>query len=163
MSADPEDFKHAFRHHPAGVAVITAQSPDGPIGLTVSSLASVTLQPPMLHFSVSTARYSASRLLGAETFVVNTLGAEHAEIARAFARPEGPRFTPEQGFATLPDGDPYLPGAHGVLHCRFASQTPAGDSTVCVGEIIDIITEEPGRALVYVDREFYALDAADRI
>ena len=49
----PESFKTAFRNHPAGVAVITANSPDGPVALTATSVVSVSAEPPVLIFSLS--------------------------------------------------------------------------------------------------------------
>ncbi len=48
-----EAFRHAFRHHPAGVAVVTADAGDGPAAMTVSSVASVEVDPPTLVFSAS--------------------------------------------------------------------------------------------------------------
>lgn len=54
VSAD--DFKFAFRHHPAGVAVVTADAGDGPVAMTVSSLSSVAIAPPTLVFSASPVR-----------------------------------------------------------------------------------------------------------
>jgi flavin reductase (DIM6/NTAB) family NADH-FMN oxidoreductase RutF len=78
-------FKDAFRTHPAGIAVITAQGPDGPVGLTASSVSSVSAEPPVLAFSVSTASSSAAALVRSDTLVVHLLGADQLEIARLFA------------------------------------------------------------------------------
>ena len=64
-------YKSAFRGHPAGVAVITAEGPDGPTGLTASSVASVAVDPPVLVFSLSTNSGSAGVVLGAPLFVVH--------------------------------------------------------------------------------------------
>lgn len=52
-SVDVDTFKAAFRMHPAGVAVITTDSGDRPAAMTVSSLASVSTEPPMVVFSLS--------------------------------------------------------------------------------------------------------------
>ena len=66
-----DEFKDAFRGHPAGVAIITAMGPSGPVGLTASSVASVSAQPPMLAFSLASAEGSAGVILDADTIVVH--------------------------------------------------------------------------------------------
>jgi nucleoside-diphosphate-sugar epimerase len=106
QAATAQSFKNAFREHPAGVAVITAITPEGPVGLTASSVASVAVDPPALSFSVTRATGSAGALLSADTYVVHLLGTQHIDVAEAFARSGAPRFTPEQGFTTLPTGEP---------------------------------------------------------
>ncbi|GAA4394015.1 MULTISPECIES: flavin reductase family protein [Brevibacterium] len=156
---DPEAFKHAFRHHPAGVAVISAASPDGPVGLTVSSVASVSAAPPALLFSVTSRRGSASRVLAAPSFVVNLLSADQVEIARSFAVPGAPRFTPEQGWRTLPGGEPVLPGVHAALLCEHLEHVEVGESIVVVAAVREILADAPRPPLVYVDRTFHALTA----
>lgn len=156
---DPEAFKHAFRHHPAGVAVISAAAPDGPVGLTVSSVASVSAAPPALLFSVTAKRGSASRVLAAPRFVVNLLSADQVDIARAFAIPGAPRFTPEQGWEYLPGGEPVLGGVHAALLCEHLEHVAVGDSVVVVAGITEILVDEPRPPLVYVDRTFHALTA----
>ena len=70
-----EQFKAAFREHPAGIALITATTPEGPVGLTASSVASVGLDPVALTFSVTRATGSAGALLLADTFLVHLLDA----------------------------------------------------------------------------------------
>ena len=72
-----EGFKAAFREHPAGVALITANTAEGPVGLTASSVASVALDPVALTFSVTRATGSAGGLLSADTFLVHLLDARH--------------------------------------------------------------------------------------
>src|SRR5688572_26306931 len=100
-----ERFKAAFRGHPAGVAVIAAAGPDGPAGLTASSVVSVSVAPPAVSFSVMDSP-SALTIAAADSFVVHLLGAEHVDVARSFAVPGGVRFTAEQGWRTLPTGEP---------------------------------------------------------
>ncbi|WAL41041.1 flavin reductase family protein [Brevibacterium sp. BRM-1] len=159
MAVDPRAYKHAFANHPAGVAVITAQTPEGPFGLTASSVASVSLDPAALVFSVTSSRGSASKVLGAQRFAVNLLNASQVGIARSFAVPGAPRFTPEQGWLELPGGQLVLPTAHAALLCHSLEQVPVGDSTVVVAAIDDIVVDTPGRPLVYVNRVFHGLTA----
>ncbi|RUU84284.1 flavin reductase, partial [Mesorhizobium sp. M7A.T.Ca.TU.009.01.3.1] len=66
-------FREAFRHHPAGVAVITADPGDRPVAMTVSSLISVSAAPPVVAFSLSMKSTSSEPLLRAETMVIHLL------------------------------------------------------------------------------------------
>jgi len=152
-----EGLKAAFRTHPAGVAIITASTPEGPVGLTASSVASVAVDPAAIMFSVTRATGSAGAILGAETFVVHLVDDEHAALAQSFAVSGSERFTPEQGWATLPTGEPYLAEARVALRCRPIQTVAVGSSTVVIAEVIEVLLGVPGRPLVYLDRRFHAL------
>lgn len=152
-----DGFKTAFREHPAGVALITASTADGPVGLTASSVASVGLDPVALTFSVTRATGSAGGLLSADTFLVHLLDARHVAIAGEFAVTGGERFTPEQGWQTLATGEPHLPGVRAALRCRALQVTPVGASSAVIAEVLEVISGEPGAPLVYIDRAFRVL------
>ncbi|KQM84654.1 flavin oxidoreductase [Agromyces sp. Leaf222] len=160
LDATAEAFKAAFRDHPAGVALITATTPLGPVGLTASSVASVSAEPAALSFSVTRATGSAGGLLAAESVVVHLLSADQVEVARAFARSGAPRFTPEQGWGTLPTGEPWLVGAPVALRARITHTLPVGGSSLVVAEVLDVHLGERAPALVYRDRRFHAIDDA---
>jgi flavin reductase (DIM6/NTAB) family NADH-FMN oxidoreductase RutF len=152
-----EGFKAAFREHPAGVALITANTAEGPVGLTASSVASVGLDPVALTFSVTRATGSAGGLLSADTFLVHLLDARHVAIASEFAVSGGERFTPEQGWQALPTGEPHLPGVRAALRCRALQVTPVGASSAVIAEVLEVVSGEPGAPLVYIDRAFRVL------
>jgi flavin reductase (DIM6/NTAB) family NADH-FMN oxidoreductase RutF len=149
-----ELFKAAFRRHPTGLAVIAAPGPDGPAGLTASSVASVSVDPPALSFSVIGSR-SARAILEASSFTVNLLGPGHAGLARDFSRTGGPRFTPEQGWSVLPTGEPVLPGAQASLRAAPLHLVPVGDSTVVVATVLEVLLGPARGRLVHHDREFF--------
>lgn len=154
-----EGFKAAFREHPAGIALITASTPEGPVGLTASSVASVGLDPVALTFSVTRATGSAGALLSADTILVHLLDSRHVEIAKQFSFTGGDRFTPEQGWETLATGEPHLPGVRAALRCRAIQVTPVGASSAVIAEVIDLIEDvsEGANPVVYIDREFHTL------
>ncbi len=150
-----ELLKGAFRRYPTGVAVISAAGPEGPVGLTASSVASVSLAPPALSFSVMATR-SAAALLAAPSFVVHLLGAAHAALARDFARTGGPRFTPDQGWGTLPTGEPILPGALAALRGTPLHRVPVGDSTLVVANVVEVFPGPDDGRLVHHAGRFSA-------
>ena len=147
-------FKAAFRGYPTGVAVIAAAGPDGPVGLTASSVASVSLAPPALSFSVMDSP-SARLIVAADSFVVHLLGAAHEDLARQFSAPGGRRFTDEQPWTTLPTGEPLLHGVPAALRCAALHRVAVGASTVVVAEVTDARIGPADAALTYRDRRFH--------
>ncbi|UOE44831.1 flavin reductase family protein [Agromyces larvae] len=156
------DFKTAFRTHPAGIALVTAATATGPVGLTASSVASVALDPTSLVFSVTRATGTAGALLGAPSLVVHFLGIQHEELARSFATSGGPRFTADQPWLRLPTGEPYLPDARAALRAIPTHMLPVGSSTLVVAEVVEVRLGPPAPALVWHDLGFHAVggDAA---
>ena len=156
-------YKDAFRGHPAGVAVITAEGPAGPTGLTASSVASVAVDPPVLVFSLSTNSGSAGVVLGAPLFVVHLMDARGVALAKRFASTGSPAAD-DPIWGRLPSGDRYLPDAASALRCRPLSTTPIGSSTVVVAEVLDIVVGlDRGEPLVYHNREFHSLTDRSRL
>lgn len=152
-----EGMKAAFRHHPAGVAIITAMTDIGPVGLTASSVASVAVDPAAIMFSVTRATGSAGAILAADSFVVHLVDAEHADLAQAFATSGADRFTPEQGWQTLPTGEPYLAAARVALRGSALHTVTVGSSTVVIAEVLEVLDGPLGEAVVYIDRSFRML------
>ncbi|WP_336659467.1 flavin reductase family protein [Leucobacter sp. USHLN153] len=157
-----EALKAAFREHPSGVSLITAMTPEGPVGLTASSVASVGIDPPAIAFSVTRATGSAGGVLGAETHLVHLLDSRHAAVAQAFAVSGAERFTPEQGWSFLETGEPHLEATRVALRCRPIQTTPVGPSVVVIAEVIEAVFGESADPMVYVNREFHTLPSADR-
>ena len=152
-----EALKRSFREHPAGVSLITAHTPAGPVGLTASSVASVGIDPPAISFSVTRATGSAGGILNAETYLVHLLDARHADLAQSFAISGSERFTAEQGWEALPTGEPHLPGARAALRCRTMHSLAVGSSVIVVAEVLDAVFGDSAAPLVYVDRKFHTL------
>lgn len=152
-----DEFKNAFRGHPAGVAIITAAGAEGPVGLTASSVSSVSAVPPILAFSLASTEGSAGVIASAETIVVHLLGAENAELAALFAARGTERFGRDLRWSTLPGGEPLLEGVPRALLCRILSRTQAGSSTLIAAEVLEIHTGPASAPLVYHDRTYHHL------
>ncbi|WP_104102519.1 flavin reductase family protein [Arthrobacter sp. 08Y14] len=153
-----DHFKDAFRAHPAGVAVITAYGDAGPVGLTASSVSSVSADPPILVFSLASAQGSAGVIAAADTVVVHLLGARNAPLASLFSRPGTDRFTPELAWEKLPTGEPLLTDAPHALRARVLSRTAVGSSVLVTGEVLNILASgEPDAPLVYHNRTYHRL------
>lgn len=157
MTDSPADrFRSGFRRHAAGVAVVTAPTPDGPVGLTASSVASVSAEPPLLSFSVARTSTTAARLLAADRLAVHVLAAEQVAVATDFARRDGRRFAPEQGWSTAADGTPLLAGAVATFRGRVAQVVPAGGSWLVLVEVDGTDLGPEAAPLVHHDRAYWA-------
>lgn len=154
-----EQFKNVFRAHPAGVAIITADSAEGPAGLTASSVSSVSAQPPILAFSLASETGSAGVVANADTLVVHLLDAGHADLATRFARPGQDRFTNDLQWSRLPTGEPLLTGVPRALRCRILSRTPVGSSVLIAASVLEIVGESAvSEPLVYHNRTYHRLN-----
>ncbi|WP_035280688.1 flavin reductase family protein [Brevibacterium album] len=151
------DFREAFRHHPGGIAIIAGADADGPAGMTASSVASVSVTPTTVLFSLMRGSRSADCVLRAERLSVNLLHAGHAQLARDFATRGAPRFTPGQNWERLDDGTPVLADAAACLIGHVTHTVELGEAVVVVAEITEVRTGEPGEGLVYRDRRFHGL------
>lgn len=159
------DFKLAFRHHAAGIAVVTADAGDGPVGITVSSLFSVSAEPPLMVFSIANGSSSAPTIRRAETVVVHLLGAQHLHIARLCSTNGVDRFADTEMWRRLATGEPHFPGVPVWIRGRVINRMEAGDSTVVAihaleSEHADDASTTP---LVYHDRTWHSLGEASRL
>jgi flavin reductase (DIM6/NTAB) family NADH-FMN oxidoreductase RutF len=159
-SLSSEEFKAAFRNHAAGVAVITADAGDGPVGLTATSVFSVSAEPPLLVFSISDLSSSAPTLREAENVVVHLLGADQLHIAKLCATSGVDRFSDVSLWDRLSTGEPYFPSAQSWIRGRVVNRMPAGGSTVFAVHAIEASIapdDELESPLVYHNRRWHSL------
>ncbi|MEU1276136.1 flavin reductase family protein [Streptomyces sp. NPDC005799] len=144
-SVPAESFKAAFRLHPAGVAVVTADSGDGPVAMTVSSLSSVSTEPPLLVFSVSATSSSSPSFARAETVVVHMLATDQLSLARLWATSGTDRFADTSVWARLPTGEPVFPAAYAWLRGNIVQRIEAGNSVLCLVHVIETSLPQAGK------------------
>ncbi len=160
----PDAFKLAFRNHPAGVAVITADAGDGPVGLTATSVFSVSADPPLFVFSVSAQSSSHPTLARAETVVVHLLGAKQLSVAKLFATSGVDRFADPESWARLETGEPYLPDTPSWLRGRIINRMEAGNSTVIAVHALESrVDSSDSSPLVYHNRSWHSIGSHSRL
>lgn len=160
QSEQAADFRTVFRHHPAGVVLLTATVDGKPVGLILSSLASLAVDPLAVSYSLAKSTGRAGDLLQAETCLVHFLGADQLDIAREFAARDGRHFTDDQGWTTAPTGEPKLSDAPAVLRVRPVGSVSVGPATLVAAEVLEVTATPDMLAgtlprLFYVDRTFY--------
>jgi 3-hydroxy-9,10-secoandrosta-1,3,5(10)-triene-9,17-dione monooxygenase reductase component len=129
-------FRDALGRFATGVAFVTA-APDGePAGLIVNSLASVSLEPPLVSFCPSRTSLTWSRMRRARRFGVNVLGRGHERFVRR-ASPTGADRFAGLDWALGRRGVPLVADALATLECDIVAEYPAGDHWIVVGRVTD--------------------------
>jgi flavin reductase (DIM6/NTAB) family NADH-FMN oxidoreductase RutF len=157
IAVDAALFRRVFRRHAAGVAVVTADAGRGAAGVTVTSLASLSAEPPLLSFSIAATASVWPHLRDAPTAVVHLLGAAHTELAHTFATSGIDRFGGPTRWHRLPTGEPVLDAAAAWLRVTIEHRHPAGGSHLVIGRVDQVGLAENGSPLLYHDGGYHAL------
>lgn len=151
-------FKEALANYPTGVTVVTATDENHtPIGLTVNSFASVSLDPLLVLWSIDKRVSTYETFKKIDKFAINILADNQAEIASLFASRNQDRFA-NCDWISSEHNLPIIKGAIALLQCRTFKQIEAGDHMILIGEIIEIDVEK-NLPLVYHGRKMGALPA----
>ncbi|MDE2751367.1 MAG: flavin reductase family protein [Gemmatimonadota bacterium] len=156
---EPARFRRIMRNYPTGVTVVTALHRDGtPFGLTANSVASVSLDPPLVLVCVSERSSSLGAILSSGAFAVNVLGAGAASTAKRFAeidtdrRFENIRYTVEDG------GSPILEDVVAWMACSLYRTFEAGDHMILVGRVHEA-DASGGDPLLFFRGRYESLDS----
>jgi len=146
---DTHSFRQTLGCFPTGVAIATTQAADGqPVGLTVSSFNSVSLEPPLILWSLAEGSDSRDSFNAATHFAINILSAGQAELCTRFSVIVGNRFD-GHGWRPGTGGVPVLDGVLAVLECRVWARYPGGDHVILVGEVLAHSSDREKSPLVY--------------
>jgi flavin reductase (DIM6/NTAB) family NADH-FMN oxidoreductase RutF len=144
-----------MRFHAAGVAIVTLRSGQDTAGFTVSSLASLSVDPPTVSFNI--AHYSSSMplLRSSNTAVIHLLSNEQEELARRFSGPADERFADRSLWRVSADSAPVLHDVPVRFHVRLLDLVPIGDHSVVICAVEQVFADRadlPGAGpLVYRD------------
>lgn len=136
-SVSADTFRSVFRRYATGVVVITATAGGRPAGLTATSLASVSLDPPLLSFAVSESASTWPAFAAAGSIVVNFLDAGQHHIATRFATSGIDRFAAPTAWSRLASGEPVLDDAPSHLRAHVTHRLPVGDHVIVVARVVD--------------------------
>ena len=132
---DPRDFRNALGTYATGVTIITASAADGkPYGLTCNSFASVSLNPPLVLWSLVVYSSSLTVFQNASHFAVNVLGASQQALANKFAKSSDDKFTGVDWTPGL-GGAPVLADSVANFQCRSVNRYYGGDHVIFLGAV----------------------------
>jgi 3-hydroxy-9,10-secoandrosta-1,3,5(10)-triene-9,17-dione monooxygenase reductase component len=142
------ELRRAFGHYPTGVTIITTSSPTGDrVGMTVNSFSSLSLEPPLVLWSLARTSSNFDVFRAATHFAVHVLHAGQSAIARQFALKDCDRFA---GLPTTTglSGAPLLADYHACFDCVTHDILEGGDHVIIVGRVIRC-DEKPGDPLIF--------------
>lgn len=156
-SADHSALKKTLGRYPTGVTVVTARRDDGePVGLTVNSFVSVSLEPPLILWCLGNDSPSRPVFEQASHFAVNILGAEQGWLSSRFAQPIEDKFA-DIRWSEGAHGVPLIEGTVARLICRTYDRYPGGDHVILLGEVEEF-ANPGGEPLVYVGGQYRTLN-----
>lgn len=145
---DPRAFRRALGNFATGVTVVTAATPDGTrVGVTANSFNSVSLEPPLVLWSIDKRSSSYSVFEQATHFAINILAADQVELSNRFARPCEDKFADVEVESGM-GGSPLLTHCAARFQCEKYQQVDGGDHWILIGKVLAF--DDLGRApLVY--------------
>ena len=153
---DPRAFRDALARFATGVAFVTAVADGEPTGLIVNSLASVSLEPPLVSFSPSRTSLTWCRMRHTGRFAVNILGEQHKPFVKR-ATPAGANRFAGLDWELGRGGVPLLTDALATLEFEILAEHSAGDHWIVVGRVDDVRTTALKDPLVFFAGAFGAL------
>jgi len=145
---DPALFRQLLGSFATGVSVVTTRDPAGrPIGMTASSVASVSLHPPLVLVSIDQANDMHPALSAAKRFVLNVLAHDQEALSRRFAAEHPDRFD-GVAYRESKHGLPVIEGVVASIECEKQATAPGGDHTVFFG-LVTGGTASDRRPLLY--------------
>jgi flavin reductase (DIM6/NTAB) family NADH-FMN oxidoreductase RutF len=148
----PAEFRKAMSNFATGVTIITVDL-DGEVhGMTANAFASVSLDPLLVLVCVDHTTRTHAHLHAKKRFGINVLCEDQRAISEFYARPERTHENAEAEagarFERTSHGTPILHGALGYLECRLQTAEDAGDHTIFIAEVEDVVVQE-GDPLLY--------------
>ena len=146
---DARAFRDALGCFATGVTLVTMiDRSDQPIALTVNSFNAVSLEPPLVLFSLARTASCFDDCIAAGRFAVNILAAEQEALSSRFARPGESRLN-GIGFEIGALGCPLVSGALANFECRTRTTHDGGDHIIFIGEVETIVQRQNGSPLLY--------------
>ena len=149
MSFDTRAFRNALACFPTGVTLVTAHTAERhPMGITVNSFASVSLDPPLILWCAYRRSHRFETFARADAFSISVLDATHEEVSARLAKP-GEHRLDGIPLVDTQSGAPALADALAVFECRREAVYDGGDHAIIVGRVIQFGFRYVGAPLVF--------------
>ncbi len=161
MSLDAADFRKAMACFATGVTVITVDQEGEVHGMTANAFTAVSLDPLLILVCVDHRARTHAHLHTRKRFGVNVLRSDQTAISEYYARSSETHQHPESAgarFDRTAHGTPVLHGALAYFECRLHSAQPAGDHTIFIAEVEEVVIRE-GDPLLYFRSRYRDIDA----
>ncbi len=132
---NPTEFREALGQFPTGVTIVTTVDENGQkVGMTASSFNTVSLDPPLVLWSIDKQAHSYDIFIKAQTFAIHVLAAGQEELSDLFAQKGADKFHQldcREGWSKLP----ILPSFAACFQCEIEHRYAGGDHTILVGQV----------------------------
>jgi flavin reductase (DIM6/NTAB) family NADH-FMN oxidoreductase RutF len=153
----PKALRHVLGSYPTGVAVVTTRTADGrPVGLTINSFASLSLEPALVLWSLVDRSPNLAAFRDAPHFAISVLASEQQALAQRFATGGLPDKFEGVAVREAPEGLPVIDSALATLVCALDHHTPAGDHLLFVGRVLRMDRRD-GEPLVFHGGRFSSI------
>ena len=154
MSFSPKDFRQILGSYGTGVAVITLENGKGSdVGVTINSFASVSLDPPLILFSMANSSNSTAFFEQSKKFIVNIMALDQEKIAMNFARPSSAIWN-DIHISRGSNGCAKLSGSLAFVECSGESIFPGGDHKILIGRVEQIDVGASAEPLLFYRGSF---------
>lgn len=160
MSAGNRELRDALGQFPTGVVIVTGAAPDGElIGMTMSSFNSVSLDPPLVLFSVHKKALSFTRWQSMKHYAINILSEDQEDLSNRFARAQGEKWQGVQP-AKGKYGVPLIADALVTFECEAHARYDGGDHDIFVGKVVHLhrSRSQHDHPLVFANGRYRRLD-----
>lgn len=138
MSLDSREFRNALGNFTTGVCVVTANPPGfEPFGMTVNSFASVSLDPPLVLWSLQNDSECYPAFRAADKFAINILAEDQQELSSQYAKKSSHDLQAEH-FRIGRSGVPVMRGVITSFECEVWARYPGGDHVILVGKVTEM-------------------------
>ncbi|WP_425260101.1 flavin reductase family protein [Rubrivivax sp. RP6-9] len=153
---DTVQLRSALGRFTTGVTIVSCVAPDGTrVGLTANSFQALSLEPPLVLWSLRAASPSLAAFQAAAHFAVNVLGEAQVDLSRRFASRRDDKFD-DGAWAPGTHGAPVLAGCTAVFECATVSQQAVGDHVLFIGRVL-ALDEAPIAPLVFQGGHYHLL------
>jgi flavin reductase (DIM6/NTAB) family NADH-FMN oxidoreductase RutF len=150
ITAQSQWFRRVLGHFPTGVVIVTAIDDGAPVGMSIGSFTSVSLDPPLIAILPAKTSASWPRIAAAGTFCVNVLHARQEGLCRTFATSGADKFAGVR-WRPSPSGAPVLTGTLAWIDCSLEQVVEAGDHYIALGRVrsLDLSADQATEPLVF--------------
>jgi flavin reductase (DIM6/NTAB) family NADH-FMN oxidoreductase RutF len=157
--AGPDELRRIFRRHASAVVVVTTSHHGDPVGLLVTSLASVSASPPLVSFNVALSSSSWPAMQEAEHIGLHVLEAGQEELAGRFALKGADRFSAPTSWRPGPYQVPLIDGCAAWSVAEIEQRIPAGDHVIVVARLLYADAWDEAAPLLHHDGAYHRVAA----
>ncbi len=161
MICDPRKFRQALGSFATGITIVTASGPQQTLlGITANSFNSVSMDPPLVLFSLSKKAYSLRAFLSSRHFAVNVLSEEQEALSARFAVALGEKWK-DTRYQLSANGCPFFPGSLAVFDCHIHHTYEGGDHVILVGAVDSFQHDPKKRPLLYYQGKYSRIQSGE--